>query len=95
MQGFIGGKWKDASDEATISVIGISFVSILSDFLMLLDSDPATNEEIGTIPEMGIRETKEAISAARAAFNSWKLTTAKVRYAAYHALHIECLTLLL
>ena len=41
-------------------------------------ADPATGEVIGTIPEMGIKETKEAITAAHDAFKSWKKTTAKV-----------------
>lgn len=41
--------------------------------------DPATNEELGTIPEMGVDETKEAIEAAKKAFPEWSRTTAKVR----------------
>jgi len=40
--------------------------------------DPATNEELGTVPEMGLEETKEAIEAASRAFVSWSRTTAKV-----------------
>lgn len=79
-QGFIGGKWRDASDGATISVISALAPLVSSPenkLLMSAYTDPATNEEIGTIPEMGVKETQEAISAARAAFNSWKLTTAK------------------
>jgi succinate-semialdehyde dehydrogenase/glutarate-semialdehyde dehydrogenase len=40
--------------------------------------DPATNEELGTVPEMGMEETKEAIEAASRAFASWSRTTAKV-----------------
>lgn len=41
-------------------------------------SDPATKEELGTIPEMGIEETKDAINAAGRAFVTWSKTTAKV-----------------
>ena len=41
-------------------------------------SDPATNEELGTIPDMGVSETKEAIDAAAKAFTTWSKTTAKV-----------------
>ncbi|THH12319.1 hypothetical protein EW145_g20 [Phellinidium pouzarii] len=62
-QGFIGGKWLDASDGATISV-----------------TNPANGEEIGTIPEMGLKETKEAINTASTAFKMWKNTTAKERH---------------
>jgi acyl-CoA reductase-like NAD-dependent aldehyde dehydrogenase len=40
--------------------------------------DPATGEELGTVPEMGIEETKEAIDAAGRSFVTWSKTTAKV-----------------
>ncbi|KAL0573294.1 hypothetical protein V5O48_008657 [Marasmius crinis-equi] len=40
-------------------------------------TNPATNEELGTVPEMGLAETKEAIDAAAKAFPSWSKTTAK------------------
>ena len=40
--------------------------------------DPATEEELGTVPEMGVVETKEAIVAAAKAFTTWSKTTAKV-----------------
>ena len=40
--------------------------------------DPATAEEIGQVPEMGLAETKEAIEAASKAFKTWSKTTAKV-----------------
>jgi hypothetical protein len=40
--------------------------------------DPANDKELGTVPEMGLAETKEAIDAASRAFKSWKNTTAKV-----------------
>jgi succinate-semialdehyde dehydrogenase/glutarate-semialdehyde dehydrogenase len=42
--------------------------------------NPATNEELGTVPEMGMEETKEAIEAASRAFASWSRTTAKHRH---------------
>ena len=41
-------------------------------------ADPATEEELGTVPEMGLEETKEAIDAAANAFKTWSKTTAKV-----------------
>ena len=41
-------------------------------------TDPATTEELGTVPEMGLEETKEAIDAASKAFKTWSKTTAKV-----------------
>lgn len=40
--------------------------------------DPATEEELGTVPEMGLKETKAAIEAAGKAFQTWGKTTAKV-----------------
>ena len=43
-------------------------------------SDPATLEELGTIPDMGLVETKEAIDAAARAFPAWSRTTAKVNH---------------
>lgn len=41
-------------------------------------ADPATNEEIGTLPEMDVAATRECINAAAEAFKSWSTTTAKV-----------------
>jgi acyl-CoA reductase-like NAD-dependent aldehyde dehydrogenase len=41
-------------------------------------TDPATDEELGTVPEMGLEEAKSAIAAAGKAFASWGKTTAKV-----------------
>ncbi|KAF8165723.1 succinate-semialdehyde dehydrogenase [Crassisporium funariophilum] len=43
-------------------------------------TNPATNEELGTVPEMGLSETKEAIDAASKAFVGWSRTTAKYRH---------------
>ncbi|KAF4575267.1 succinate semialdehyde dehydrogenase NADP+ linked [Pleurotus pulmonarius] len=43
-------------------------------------NNPATNEEIGTVPEMGLEETQEAINAASVAFQTWGKTTAKYRH---------------
>ena len=42
-------------------------------------TNPATHEVIGTTPEMGADETRDAIEAAEQAFGSWKHTTAKYR----------------
>ncbi|KAG6846125.1 hypothetical protein H0H93_015872, partial [Arthromyces matolae] len=43
-------------------------------------TNPATNEELGTVPDMGLLETKEAIDAASRAFPAWSRTTAKHRH---------------
>ena len=50
----------------------------LEDYLAHRSSDPATKEELGTVPEMGIEETKNAIKVAGEAFVTWGKTTAKV-----------------
>ncbi|KAJ7756186.1 succinate-semialdehyde dehydrogenase [Mycena metata] len=42
--------------------------------------NPATLEELGTVPEMGLAETKEAIDAASKALPEWSKTTAKHRH---------------
>ncbi|KAH9077135.1 succinic semialdehyde dehydrogenase [Lactarius deliciosus] len=42
--------------------------------------NPATGDELGTVPEMGLEETKEAIDAAGRAFVTWGRTTAKQRH---------------
>ncbi|KAI0364593.1 succinic semialdehyde dehydrogenase [Pilatotrama ljubarskyi] len=43
-------------------------------------TNPATAEELGTVPEMGLDETKQAIEAASNAFKTWSKTTAKHRH---------------
>jgi len=43
-------------------------------------TNPATSEELGTVPDMGLAETQEAIDAAAAAFPAWSRTTAKQRH---------------
>ena len=50
----------------------------LGDYFAHHSSDPATKEELGTVPEMGIKETNDAIKAAGEAFVTWGKTTAKV-----------------
>ena len=35
-------------------------------------TDPATGENIGSVPDMGVAETRDAISAAEAAFPGWR-----------------------
>ncbi|KAJ7938315.1 succinic semialdehyde dehydrogenase [Mycena leptocephala] len=46
--------------------------------------NPATLEELGTVPEMGVAETKEAIDAASKAFPQWSQTTAKASTTSAH-----------
>ncbi|SEQ47854.1 succinate-semialdehyde dehydrogenase / glutarate-semialdehyde dehydrogenase [Amphritea atlantica] len=41
--------------------------------------NPATGEQIATVPDLGVEETEAAIAAADVAFKSWKKKTAKER----------------
>jgi succinate-semialdehyde dehydrogenase/glutarate-semialdehyde dehydrogenase len=41
--------------------------------------NPATGQQIGTVPDMGANETRRAIAAAAAAFPAWAAKTAKDR----------------
>jgi succinate-semialdehyde dehydrogenase/glutarate-semialdehyde dehydrogenase len=41
--------------------------------------NPATGEDLGTVPRMGAAETRRAIEAANAAFATWRRTSAKER----------------
>ena len=41
--------------------------------------NPATGECLGTVPDMGARETREAIEAAHGAFGGWAVRTGKER----------------
>jgi succinate-semialdehyde dehydrogenase/glutarate-semialdehyde dehydrogenase len=43
--------------------------------------NPATGEVIGTVPRLGVAETREAVAAAGRAFPSWRKKTAKERAA--------------
>jgi succinate-semialdehyde dehydrogenase/glutarate-semialdehyde dehydrogenase len=42
-------------------------------------SNPATGRRIGTVPDLGLTETRDAIEAAAAAFQPWARRTAKER----------------
>jgi succinate-semialdehyde dehydrogenase / glutarate-semialdehyde dehydrogenase len=42
-------------------------------------TDPATGEQLGTVPNMGTDETRRAIEAAHAALPGWRAKTAKER----------------
>jgi succinate-semialdehyde dehydrogenase/glutarate-semialdehyde dehydrogenase len=42
-------------------------------------TNPATGEEIGTVPKMGAAETRRAIDAANRAYPAWRRKTAKER----------------
>jgi hypothetical protein len=44
----------------------------------LCDADPANDDFLGIVPDMGVAETKEAIDKAALAFKSWSKTTDKV-----------------
>ncbi|HSQ02896.1 MAG TPA: aldehyde dehydrogenase family protein, partial [Burkholderiales bacterium] len=41
--------------------------------------NPATGEPVGTVPKMGVAETRRAIEAANAALPAWRAKTAKER----------------
>ena len=43
--------------------------------------NPADGQQIGTVPKMGVAETRRAIEAANAAFPAWRAKTAKERAA--------------
>jgi succinate-semialdehyde dehydrogenase/glutarate-semialdehyde dehydrogenase len=43
--------------------------------------NPATGEQLGTVPHMGVRETRYAIDAANAAWPAWRKKSAKERAA--------------
>lgn len=45
----------------------------------LIVTNPATGEELGTVPKLDISHVKDAIDAAQAAFTQWKKKTAKER----------------
>ncbi len=44
-------------------------------------ADPATGKVIGTVPKLGVEETRRAIDAANRAFPEWRAKTAKERAA--------------
>ena len=47
----------------------------------LLVTNPATDEVLGTVPDMGAGETRRAIHAANKAYPAWRAKTAKERAA--------------
>jgi succinate-semialdehyde dehydrogenase/glutarate-semialdehyde dehydrogenase len=52
-----------------------------SDGSRLEVTDPATGRVIGTVPKLGVEETRRAIDAANRAFPKWRAKTAKERAA--------------
>ncbi|MEZ5585093.1 MAG: aldehyde dehydrogenase family protein, partial [Candidatus Competibacteraceae bacterium] len=44
-------------------------------------TNPATGETLGSVPKLGVAETRRAIEAAQAAFPAWRAKTAKERAA--------------
>jgi succinate-semialdehyde dehydrogenase/glutarate-semialdehyde dehydrogenase len=50
-------------------------------------SNPATGEQLGTVPEMGAGETRRAIAAAQQAWSGWRKKTAKERSAILRKWH--------
>ena len=45
----------------------------------LIVHNPANGEQVGTVPKMGVAETRRAIEAAHAAWPAWRAKTAKER----------------
>jgi len=70
------GRCEKRRDHPRVQCAG-NFVKLVGHFTHYF-LDPATGEELGTVPEMGIEETKEAIDAAVRSFATWSKTTAKV-----------------
>ncbi|KAJ6463384.1 succinic semialdehyde dehydrogenase [Mycena sanguinolenta] len=70
---------KDHSLVKTQAFIGGKWVDAKSGEKIVVQN-PATLEELGTVPEMGLAETKEAIDAASKALPGWSNTTAKHRH---------------
>ena len=53
-----------------------SYNLVLADLTWFID--PATGEELGSVADFGLADTKKAIEAASKAFKTWGKTTAKV-----------------
>jgi len=70
---------KDATLIKTQGLIGGKWVDS-KDGAKFSVINPATDEELGTVPEMGLEETKQAIAAAQSAFQTWGKTTGKQRH---------------
>ncbi|KAK7055367.1 succinate-semialdehyde dehydrogenase [Favolaschia claudopus] len=70
---------KDSSLIKTQAFIGGKWVDSKNGEKITVQN-PATLEELGTVPEMGLSETKEAIDAAAKALPEWSKTTAKHRH---------------
>lgn len=54
-------------------------------------TDPGNGKVIGSVDELGVKETKEAIDSAQAAYKLWNATTAKERYDILMKLHGLCM----
>ena len=77
-KGFIDGKWVDSKSGETIPVHSMFICYSNYHLFWLTAVDPADDKLLGTVPEMGLEETKEAIETAGKAFKTWSKTTAKV-----------------
>ncbi|EPQ58959.1 succinic semialdehyde dehydrogenase [Gloeophyllum trabeum ATCC 11539] len=81
MASTVGSSWglKDPSLVKTQGLIDGQWVDA-QEGAKITVTNPATDEELGTVPDMGLEETKQAIEAASKAFKSWSKTTAKQRH---------------
>jgi succinate-semialdehyde dehydrogenase/glutarate-semialdehyde dehydrogenase len=73
-------KLRDPDLLRTRAFIGGKWVDAASGATLAV-TNPATRESIGTVPDMGVTETRQAIEAASQAFPAWAALTAKERAA--------------
>jgi succinate-semialdehyde dehydrogenase / glutarate-semialdehyde dehydrogenase len=73
-------KLRDPDLLRTRAFIGGKWVDAASGATLAV-TNPATRESIGTVPDMGVTETRHAIEAASQAFPAWAALTAKERAA--------------
>lgn len=77
-QGLINGQWVDAKSGGKILVTSEYYLPERNHAAQIYRLDPSTTSELGSVPEMGLEETRKAINAAGEAFKTWGTTTAKV-----------------
>ncbi|GMF16875.1 unnamed protein product [Phytophthora lilii] len=83
-QGFVNGKWVEGHSNSHFTVVGkvISPEAINYTPFTILTCycvDPATEQEIARVVDMGEEDTRDAIAAAVLAQKHWKKTTPPVR----------------
>jgi succinate-semialdehyde dehydrogenase / glutarate-semialdehyde dehydrogenase len=74
----IGQRLKDSSLFVERAFVGGAWIDAASGDTLAV-TDPATGEEIGTVPQLSATETRQAMAAAQAAFEGWRFTPASER----------------